>query len=160
MKCGRAFFWSILLSVIVIFLLFYFSGQTMNQSNDVSRSLAQELIDLLGIECERNQLDRINLLLRKAAHFTLFLLLGLGLSGVLSKMKVRYPVRTVLILGAVIAAANEGHQYFSDGRSPSIYDVCLDELGATMGIGIFWLMSSLLRKRQGYKKSARKDTEA
>ncbi len=52
MKYGRAFFWSILLSVIVIFLLFYFSGQTMNQSNDVSRSLAQELIDLLGIECE------------------------------------------------------------------------------------------------------------
>ena len=40
---------------------------------------------------------------------------------------------------AVYAATDEFHQYFIPGRSAEVMDVCIDTLGASIGLAILFL---------------------
>lgn len=75
-------------------------------------------------------------LVRKSAHFTIYLILGL-LVGMLLK---EYNIETkkIIIVGILIcmtyATTDEIHQLFVHGRSGEIRDVLIDTCGSTIGI--------------------------
>lgn len=89
-------------------------------------------------------------LLRKAAHFTEFTLLGMVLAwlfGMLRRKKV-WP----LLCGVAAACADETIQRFVPGRGPGIRDVCIDSCGVLAGIfllhlGHFYVIRKRARKR-------------
>ena len=98
---------------------------------------------------EKQQLamaEKIEYPVRKAAHMTEYAILGLlsfaFYRGILKKEKRQF--LAALLTAAVYAATDEFHQYFIPGRSAEVMDVCIDTLGASIGLAIlfFYLKSS------------------
>lgn len=84
-------------------------------------------------------------LLRKLAHFTEFLGLGMLLCwrlGMLGKPKIRaFP------WGVLAACVDETIQCFVPDRGPAIRDVCIDSLGVLTGIALLLLGHTYFKRR-------------
>ena len=90
--------------------------------------------------------DKINHFVRKTAHFTIYLILGI-LSFMLAEC---YENRKKAILYALIfcllyAISDEIHQLFVPGRSGEIRDVLIDFSGSLLGIIILTFISKIKR---------------
>lgn len=134
---------SLILTVAVLIMIWCFSAQSATESSSLSDGLAQFVSNWLGISIPLGQLVH---LLRKLAHFTIYLALGCGLTGMLLYQRA-FPVPlAVLVSGAVFAAADEIHQIFVPGRGPSVFDVMLDTCGVLVGMLLVFAARSLWRK--------------
>ena len=138
MKRRILFFLSALLTAAVLVVIFCFSAQPASQSNQVSGSLTARLMHLLPSLTRNCTQGELNHLLRKAAHFTLYFLLGCGLSGMLWAGRKRALPLLAVPLGALCAALDEWHQSFVPGRGPLLRDVVLD----TCGVVLFALLAA------------------
>ena len=138
-------FW--LLTLLWTLMLFGFSGQDGQESADLSILATQFVLRLFpNIPCS---FDRLHFLLRKLAHFTFFgaegLLLGLSLMCSLRRVK---PAACIALPACLaIAALNEYHQSFIDGRVASAMDVGIDFAGAALGVGLAAALMQLRRRR-------------
>lgn len=123
----------ILVSVGVVAITFWSSGQTAEVSGGASKEIARWLLTFLPGEHTESTVSLLDHLLRKAAHFTLYFILGCSLTGCFRRQK-RVPyVLAVLLTGAVLAGLDEFHQIFVDGRGPLFSDVVLDTCGVAAG---------------------------
>ena len=100
---------------------------------------------------EKQQLamaEKIEYPVRKAAHMTEYAILGLlsfaFYRGILKKEKRQF--LAALLTAAVYAATDEFHQYFIPGRSAEVMDVCIDTLGASIGLAILFFTLKVVRK--------------
>lgn len=151
-KKGAALLLSALLTLCSAIVIIRFSGQDGSQSNALSRALASWVLPILGLENTAESMELLNLILRKLAHFTLYFLLGVGLTGVVHNWKRTPAALTIIILGGLFAASDEFHQQFSQGRTSSVWDVLLD----TCGIAAGWAVSiGLLRLCKKIKNNGR-----
>lgn len=141
---------SISVTVATAALIFWFSSQSATDSGNLSRGLAQRLLELCSIEVSTQKLSFLNRILRKLAHFTLYLILGCGLTGIVLHMQRRISVVVCvsILAGAVFAASDEFHQFFSAGRGPSIQDVLLDTCGVAAGSLLLAFFKYRLLKKQ------------
>ncbi|HET9417260.1 MAG TPA: VanZ family protein [Candidatus Limnocylindria bacterium] len=79
-------------------------------------------------------LTRLRLSWEKVAHFTVYAVLSLGIANALTASGVRSRrYWWTFVMCALYAVTDEIHQFLVPGRSPSIYDVAIDLLGATAG---------------------------
>jgi len=125
----------------------WFSGQNGSQSSALSRSLAAWVLSLLSMEVTAKNLALSNFILRKMAHFGLYFLLGMGLAGVVGRRKGAPAALAVVALGGLFAVSDEFHQRFSQGRSPSGWDVALDTCGVAVGWAVFEILRWWKEKR-------------
>lgn len=123
---GPRFFWP-LASLIVMILIFYFSMQDAEQSSLQSGFFSS----ILALFMDENLAE---LLVRKAAHFTIYLLLGGCVF--MSAKSYGASLNVCLILAVafcfVYAGSDEFHQLFSSGRSGQFEDVLLDTSGSVL----------------------------
>lgn len=139
---------SVLLTLISAAVIVCFSGQDSGQSNTLSRALVVWILERLSWEGTPEELEALNLVLRKLAHFSLYFLLGLGLTGALPKGK-KFPAGlAAVLLGVLFAAGDEFHQRFSQGRTPSGWDVLLDACGVFAGQAVSAGLRRLREKRK------------
>lgn len=126
---------SVGVTLAVAGLIIWFSSQSVTDSDSLSRGLSRRLLELFSIDVSTQRLSYLNHFLRKLAHFTLYLMLGCGLTGITSHKLRRMPMAVCVsvLLGAVFAASDEFHQVFSEGRGPSVQDVLLDTCGVAAG---------------------------
>ena len=124
-----------------------FSSQGSEVSNGLSKGILYQLMEFFGIEITAESVKTGNFLIRKAAHFTVYFVLGLGLTGAFHFQK-KVPAWIPSLLGAGFAATDEFHQSFT-GRTAMVEDVVLDSCGVAAGC----LVSSFLWRR-GKKKRA------
>ncbi len=84
-------------------------------------------------------------LLRKAAHFTEFTLLGMCLAWLFGMLQKRrfWP----LLLGVGAACVDETIQIFVPDRGPSIRDVALDSCGVLTGMILLYLGHTYYKRR-------------
>jgi len=136
--CGIA---CTVLTLVSAAAIVWFSGQNGSQSDALSRGLAAWVLSLLPLDTTAGTLALWNRVLRKLAHFGLYFLLGLGLSGIVGRRKGVPAALVVIALGGLFAVSDEFHQRFSQGRSPSGWDVALDTCGVAAG----WAVSEVLR---------------
>ena len=126
-------------------LLFIWGNSLINA--DLSGSLSQWVRDMLGTVAGEmpGQSDGV---LRKLAHFLEFCSLGFLLSWQLAmrKEKIRALVLPSAVLGCLAACVDEMLQHFSPGRAPRLTDVGIDTAGVLVGIGIFCLGYTLMKK--------------
>ena len=125
-----------------------FSSQGSAVSNGLSKGILYQLMEFFGIEITAESVKLGNFLIRKAAHFTIYFVMGLGLTGVFHFQKKVPAWLPALVLGALFAATDEFHQSFT-GRTAMVEDVVLDSCGVAVGC----LVSSFLWRR-GKKKRA------
>ena len=86
--------------------------------------MSEGLLDWLGLP------ESLETLLRKSAHFCAFLVLGMLISGALTRL--HFPMPLILLAVLVCACADETIQLFSEGRSSELRDVWIDLSGGTL----------------------------
>lgn len=121
------------LTVVSAAAIIQFSGQDSGHSQSLSHGLTAWVLGLLPVENTAENLELLNYFLRKLAHFGLYFLLGIGLTGIARRQNRLRTVLVVLVLCGLFAAGDEFHQGFSQGRAPSGWDVLLDTCGACVG---------------------------
>jgi VanZ family protein len=140
-----------LLVIMVMVIIFLFSSQTGNTSGNLSTSFIAHIIKFFSPHISDSSLEALVITLlipiRKLAHFTIYFILGLTVSYLLSLYKL--PVKGIIIIGLLIcifyACTDEIHQLFIDGRGASIIDVSIDSTGSLLAL---FLSTILLKKRK------------
>ena len=144
-------------------LIFYMSAQASGSSSAMSRGFIRSAASLFPPFREMSEpeqlglISALNTLVRKAAHWSLYFVLG-SFSALLSLC---YPLscrtRTLLVPGSCLlyALSDEWHQYFVPGRSCELRDVLIDFCGASTGALLTFLVLFLLSRK---KRSASRTT--
>ena len=123
--------------------IFCMSLNNAEESKALSDSLAQRLINFLGINIPK-------VILRKGAHFVEFAGLGLCLCNALYASFGHRLTPVFALVGTVIyAISDEVHQIFSEGRACRITDVLIDSAGALLGIIIVFIIIKERRNKNG-----------
>lgn len=138
--------------LIWMILIFNLSSQVADQSNQLSRGVTGVIVETVQKfvpDVEDFDLGRFNHLLRKNAHFFMYLILGvlvmnamrkIGLSGMKSFM-------FSLLICILYAVSDEVHQLLVLGRGGQVKDVMIDNAGAILGIGMYALISKIIKSR-------------
>lgn len=120
-------------------LIFWFSHQPVNKSSELSGGITEIIVDklesILKIDLDNELFEH---LIRKAAHFTEYMILGILMYIAFSKNNA-FDSRRVLIcviICVLYAISDETHQYFVPGRATRVADVVIDIAGAISGVFI------------------------
>ena len=138
------------LSAAWIGVLFFFSGQSGEESGRLSEKLTRWLF---GALIERGaDAVRLEHLLRKAAHFGVFAVAGfLICMTLLHLLRRRGAALAALAMSCALAAANELHQTLSEGRTCQFTDMLIDASGAALGLTAAALIVGWIAKRQTHR---------
>ncbi|MGL4607776.1 MAG: VanZ family protein [Eubacteriaceae bacterium] len=143
---------SMLLWMVVIFwmmIIFYFSAQPATQSSELSGGIVEVLVrrvipyfHTLSLEEQGKISLEWQFIVRKTAHFLVYTILGALTMGATLKTdhikKGFGQAGIAMTITLLYAISDEGHQVFVPGRSGEIRDVCLDFIGACMGILVIY----------------------
>ena len=146
------FLFSLLLTAAVLAVIFDFSAQPASESNGVSKTLAKLLAERLPWLMTKLTMRQLNHLLRKLAHFTLYFLLGCGLTGMLRAREKSLPALIAVPIGLLCAALDELHQSVVPGRGPGVRDVMLDTCGVIVAVGLILLCLFIMKRRKRPKE--------
>lgn len=134
--------WTLVL--LWMLLIFKFSNQAADKSNGLSIGVADIIINAIKgfLPGEAFSTDNLNHIVRKAAHFTAYLILSILSCNALMQSGIKAVKNFISALGICVlyAASDEVHQLFISGRSGQPADVLIDSLGAVVGIGIYMLL--------------------
>lgn len=131
-------------AILIMYIIFSFSAQNGSASSNTSYKVSHKIVSIadraLDLELTEAQTSRcvkkINLYVRKLAHFSEYFLLAVALTFPLYVYGVRgiWLVLIGLILCVGFAAFDEFHQFFVKGRNASVRDVVIDSCGSFTGI--------------------------
>ena len=145
MKNKRFIF--ITITLIWTAVIFSFSLQSGEVSGDLSGSVLEALLGFFmpGVLESPEKLELFHLILRKCAHFTEFMILGVLSSITLKHMKVGY--KSIIGLGycVLIASLDETLQLFVSGRAGRVQDVLIDSAGALAGIVVVFICFKFIK---------------
>lgn len=134
---GLLLFWMV--------LIFSLSAQVAEASAQLSGGLLQKLLALLPFPISE-------FFLRKMAHFTEFLILGLFFYHAFYRSFLkRMPVISFLCT-ALYAVSDEVHQIFVPGRACQFRDMLIDSAGALLGILLISGILLCIHKKQSNQK--------
>lgn len=136
------------------FAIFGFSSQDAKESSGLSRQVTNTVTkNVKSIQrLEKSQkeivLSKIEKIVRKIAHFSIYTLVGILLMALFStyNMKERNRIILSLVIGIIYASSDELHQRFVSGRSGQITDVMIDSFGVLFGILIVMLVMECTRR--------------
>ena len=137
----------VLLLILTFGMIFNFSNQDSEKSGSTSQKVTEAITkDIKSIQkLNKNEkakvIDKIEDVIRKIAHFSLYALIGFLLMALFSTYNIneKNKIISTIIIGAIYAISDEFHQSFISGRSGQVSDVFLDTLGVTVG-GLFILL--------------------
>lgn len=147
-------------ALIAIFVtIFGFSNQNSETSSGLSQKVTNFVVEFIpSIENmpepeKEDVVDRIESIVRKVAHYSIYTLVGILLMSLMStfKMKELDRIAVSLIVGVIYAATDEIHQAFVPGRGPLVADVILDSMGVLTGIFIVILVYKIICKMCRHK---------
>lgn len=154
-KALRIILWLAVIAVAVS--IFIFSNQTGSASSGTSNGLIYGYLarvdrDFLSLDAEtqNNIVMSYSFIVRKAAHFSVYMLLGcLTFAAFTASGLTCFRKSFPLSLGICTAYAilDEVHQHFVPGRSPELRDIIIDSLGAVCGTLIITGIRALLLKK-------------
>lgn len=119
---------SIVLVIVWMIFIFTMSSFDANESSSQSNFIVDLIVNILNID----NVDVISYIVRKLAHFTEYLILGILVCNMLRCYDKKYYL--AIIICVLYAISDEVHQAFVPGRSPQIYDMLIDSFGSICGI--------------------------
>ena len=151
---------NIIRAVLIIMLLttfsiiFGFSSQNAEESSSISRKITLIVTEnsktiKQKTSLEKQQiLSKIETIIRKIAHFSIYTIVGILLMTLVStyKIKNKKQICISLIIGIIYATSDEIHQMFTPGRGPQITDVMIDSMGVLLGILLVMLLLKIYGK--------------
>ena len=140
-------------ALIAIFVtIFGFSNQNSETSAGLSQKVTNFVVEFVPSiknmpEKEKEQAEyRIEKVIRKIAHYSIYTLVGILLMALMTTYKIKELDRIAIsmIIGVIYAATDEIHQAFVPGRGPLVTDVILDSIGVLTGICIVLLVYKII----------------
>ena len=143
------------LTLICMICIFRFSMEDSNESAFRSGQVTKFIIkminrnyDDLSPSRQREILKSAGHIVRKIAHFTIYMTLGFLSSVSFGRRKlITLKSLVVLVICFIYACSDEIHQYFVPGRGCELRDVMIDTSGAVVGILISMAVFALFKKR-------------
>ena len=128
--------WTIV--ILWMALIFFLSHQLAMESSELSSGITKRLYDIIKLIAPDIRLDQgsLNYIIRKSAHFSIYLILGLLVANGLlySNLSIINSILIALMICILYAISDEIHQIFIPGRCGQVSDVLLDSLGGLVGI--------------------------
>jgi len=157
----RIIFLIILLTTF--FVIFGFSAQDGEESGSISKKITIFIVEILSkikdmnYELKLDYISKIEPLIRKLAHFSIYTVVGLSMMGFMCTFNIKdiFKISITSFIGLVYAISDEIHQSFIPGRSPKLFDVGIDFLGVLTGIFIMIAIIILIEKIINYSKNKR-----
>lgn len=152
-----------ILIVLIVFwmsTIFGFSSDTGDESQSLSDGITVRVVKLFepdyGNLDETSQtkiFNQFSLLVRKTGHFGEYGILGVLITMLAltfeSYRTLKFRYKIIVVSAALFyACTDEFHQGFVDGRSPKLFDVCIDTCGALTGTAIFLGIFNLFRRQK------------
>lgn len=127
--------------LVLIWMLFIFTMSSFNASTSSNQSnfIVNILIDLFNI----NNINNLSLIIRKLAHLTEYLILGILIINMFNKNNFSNRYIISIIICILYAISDEIHQLFIQGRSCQITDVLIDSFGSIIGIYLYKLFRKI-----------------
>ena len=133
-----------ILIITWMIIIFTFSAMNSNNSNSKSLGLIKGVVStttkILHINVTDKQINKIattlNYPVRKCAHVTVYLVLGILLMNLLYNSDHKKIIYIIIAILFAYASTDEFHQSFT-GRTSSLRDVVIDTLGGCLGIIIY-----------------------
>lgn len=124
-----------LLTILLLLFIWGNSLQPASASDALSGGLFQHL-QQFWMQVTGTDFPVSHHMLRKAGHFSEFLLLGFfsTFTGITADSHKRRAIFPVLYFGLLSAVLDETLQYFSPGRSPQVTDLLIDHSGFCCGL--------------------------
>lgn len=151
---------SFIITLLWVAVIFSFSLQPADTSSQLSLGVGQWLIELLPeafadklLFMPQEQLEFLHTLLRKAGHFSEYLILSMLSMFTVLQSELRHKIWIALGFCLLVASADETIQLFVSGRSGQVSDVVLDLVGALCGILILLGVRKLLEGYNVWKKN-------
>ena len=147
---------ALLLCLFVMGLIFYMSSRTATDSKAMSRGLLYSLLSFFrrgfsGMEdaAKETVVASWQHFIRKAAHFTLYGVLGLSLCVLSYGFPATHRGHFCRAWGVAVlyAISDEIHQAFVPGRGPGVGDVLIDASGALCGVLAVLLLARLVLRK-------------
>lgn len=152
MKDSRIRFLPIAAALLIMAMIFSLSSQPVNQSDRLSRGIAEIIINFIKAIMPAGEVDlnSFNHLLRKCAHFFSYFLLGALGANAFRKNGVKYRsgLMMSIVLCVLFAFSDEAHQLFVPGRGAQLRDVAIDSAGAVAGILAYMIAVWLHQRRR------------
>ena len=152
-----------ILWMLVIFIsvqIFSFSSDNSNESSRKSGKIVTYVVEIikdLSLFDEVNETElreQCQFIIRKGAHFSIYLLLALAVFE-LSKsynIKVKYCLLISALYCLFYAISDETHQLFIEGRSGEVRDVLVDFSGALFGLTLRMFVYKFVESGRNKKK--------
>lgn len=146
----------IMLSLGIMVLIFSLSGDSGSESSALSDWVKDRLYGALNTIFPDLFVSFITTNIRKIAHFTIYLCLGITTSLSLTECYlIRRPDSVIPVFAFGIpwnicilyAITDEIHQRFVPGRCGCIKDVLIDALGALVGCTVIYFFTLLFQKK-------------
>lgn len=132
-------------------MIFSFSAQTSDVSNELSSSLLDDIIRFFAVNADNDTIEFLSVFIRKLAHFSEYALLG-ALTFLLMRAGYNVKGKRGVIMPPLFclfyAVTDELHQLFVGGRSCQIADVIIDTLGAMSGVLFLLLICTFAERRR------------
>jgi len=134
--------------------IFFLSHQEAGSSSQLSSGITRMLFNIINsvLPWLDLELDFFHFIVRKGAHFTAYLILGLLLAHAV-KPDDRKSYYSVLLLCVLYAMSDEFHQTFISGRSGELRDVLIDSTGSLTGILLYIGANLISVKRRSQEKA-------
>lgn len=137
MKKNKLSIIPVIIWALIIFIMSSFNAEeSANQSNFI--------VNIIASIFNINNINLLSLIIRKLAHFTEYLILGVLVINMFTKNNTKKPYILSILLCIIYATSDEIHQIFTPGRACQIKDILIDSIGSITGIYLF----KLLKKRK------------
>lgn len=138
---------SIVLLILWMIIIFSFSSADANKSTGTSDKVITTMIEIkdkiTDQETPINEKEIIvknsSFYVRKIAHITEYLILGLLMFNALKQFNI-LNIYYAIILCVLYSCTDEFHQLFINGRSGSFRDVLIDTIGILLGTYLYKIL--------------------
>lgn len=144
---------SVILMVICMIMIFFFSSQNMVDTNILSHKVTFRLAEIVfsnfdaqTAEIQNFMTDQLNLFVRKMAHFLLFFVLGFASSAAayIFGKNYRRSFLSGFAVSLIYGTLDELHQCYVPGRTPLVRDAVIDAFGGIFGAVFFFAIVSVI----------------
>lgn len=131
----------IVLLIATFVRIFCFSSQDGEESSTISRkvttAVTQNVKKIQDMDSKQRELtlDKIEHVIRKIAHFSIYTLVGILMMALMSTYDIakRKQILISIFIGMMYATSDEIHQYFVPERTALFTDVLIDTTGVCLG---------------------------
>ena len=134
--------------IVLCCKIFSFSSENGEISSNTSRKVTSTLLNIFGIKSTQQTIEIFNPIVRKLAHFGIYMLLGILLmcASETFKWQRAYKFDVSTMFAFLFSCSDELHQRFIPGRSGEFADVCLDTVGALIGVILILIIALIIKQ--------------